>query len=200
MTLDQIANYFNDIPLYGLNGESWDDLRMVGLVSQFIGGLTEAGADTGARKLLAPFETPIPSNYTVIRLGSEGSIYLLATHGEAIGSPGHYYSFSYLIHKATDQVQIKRKTTTTKASGVAAAVTWSTVATVYASIMYAAWQQVKNNQLNRVDTVDYVIAFPSDTDVRAEDEVHTVKNLYTVTQVYTLNELNMAVCLSKPKL
>jgi hypothetical protein len=179
MDLGTAASYFDNTPIEGWNGTSWDKLdQEVNLVvfDRFI-----SDRNFGQRKRNATAGAAIPSQYGVIKLPG-GLIYLIESFNTD-SKHGERYSYVYLIHEASFTIDIVRMVeATARASGAGGAATPTDVATgVFAD--YERYNSVGSEQFENIRNNVYSLYLPKGTDLRSSDEVRLEGEMYTVREL-----------------
>lgn len=195
MNLSSVANYFNRTPLYGWNGSKWVDLKTKGSVSAITGGMNAPATDRGERKLLS--DSPLSPTTYVVRIGNLAisPAYIIGLRGDPVASPKHEEPYSYIVHLAHDLLDIYHPTKAVSAAGTAKAVTWAKVQTIHSNIVYVA--SPENKLLDATIFPTYTLSLAANCLADTEDEIRSTTHIYTIKNLYSVNELVVAACTRK---
>jgi hypothetical protein len=195
MNLSSVANYFNRTPLYGWNGTKWVDLKRRGSVSVITGGMTAPAADRGERRLLS--DSPLPPTTYVVRVGNLAisPAYIVGLRGDPVASPNHEEPFSYIVHLAHDLLDIYHPVKELAASGTPRSITWTKVQTIHTNIVYES--SPENKLLDSTVFPTYTLSLAANCLADTEDEIRSATHVYTIKNLYSVNELVVASCTRK---
>lgn len=181
MGLKTAANYFVRTPIYGWNGTAWVNTGAKGALDPYDRFVSEREFGLKRRMLLVNPDNPIPEQYTTIRIGQTGPIYLLGWMNEDIYAD-QPYSLIYLICIANEICQIVRLQKQTKASGMG-----STVVDVPVGTFHCVTERVTFNnspEFTQLRVTDATITLPIDCQISEDYEVIVGSKRYVVQEEY----------------
>jgi hypothetical protein len=131
--------------------------------------------------LLVNPDNPIPTQYTTIRIGAAGPIYLLGWMNQDIYAD-HPYSLVYLMCVATEVCQVVSLTKTAKASGMAFNVTDTPVGNYHCVTERVTFSN--SPEFTQMRVTDATVTLPIDCPVHADHEIIVGGHRYVVQEEY----------------
>lgn len=181
MGLKYAANYFARTQLWGWDGTAFVQMGVKGTLDPYDRFVSEREFGLKRRMLLVPPSTPIPEQYTVVRLGQTGPIYLRGWLNEDVYSDDTY-SLIYLLHRATDVGQLIGLTRTPKASGMAFTTTDAPLGNWHCNVERVTF--ANSREFSQMRVTDVTITLPADCPVTSDHEFVVGGKRYVVQEDY----------------
>lgn len=181
MDLSIAAGYFDNTPIEGWNGTSWDSLVVeVNFVvfDRFI-----SDRNFGQRKREATSAVEIPSQYGVIRIPGD-RIYLIEAHNTDT-KHGEVYSHIYLLHEAPQTLDIVRLVAGADRPSGAPGAAVPTIVAPNLNCDLERYNSLGSEEFVNIRTQVYSLYFPPGTDIRSSDTVVINSIDYVVREVAT---------------
>lgn len=181
MGLKAAANFFARTPLYGWTGTDFVELDVKGSLQPYDRFISEREFGLKRRMLLVNPDTPIPDDYTVIRVGTSGPAYLLGRVNED-WSVDNSYSLVYLLCIAPVVGELIELTRTAKASGMAFGTLDNSLGLWHCDIERLTFSNSTEFTQNRVSEV--LVTLPSNCPANADHEFEVGGKRYVLQEVY----------------
>lgn len=191
MKLSRAANYFARTPIDGWNGSAWISDVARGALQPHDRFVSDREFGLKKRYVLVNPETPVPSQYTALRIAGE-SYALGRVIKDVQVDP---YSLVCLVISAPYQVQVITLTPTIYASGVAGAVTETVSGTYWADIGRLTF--TSSREAPGVRFSEVVITLPANCSLTGENEIKVGGAQYNVEEVY--NDSGFVCCRATTK-
>lgn len=181
MGLKRAANFFARTPLFGWDGTKFVPTGAKGTFDPYDRFVSEREFGLKRRMLLVNPDAPIPAQFSVIKVGTTGPIYLLGWGNQDIYDDAPY-SLVYLTCAATEMCQIVAMSKTPKASGMAFGVTESPVGTYHCVTERVTFNNSPN--FSQVRISDSTVTLPFDCPVHSDHEIIVGTQRYVVQEDY----------------
>lgn len=193
MRLRDVASYFSRTPIYGWDGSGWTDTGVFGTYYPYDRFISERPFGLKRRMLEINPETPLPSGFSVIKVGLLGPIYMVGTaNHDIMGVP---YSSILLLHEATRLGKLIRMTKVTDASGVTAHLTKVEIPDQWCDVERISFVNTREFPGTRLS--DTCLRFPAGTTVLRDDEALIDSIYYDIEEVY--EDCGFVTCRALPK-
>ena len=186
MGLKRAANFFARSPLYGWNGTAFVDTGCKGSLQPYDRFVSEREFGAKRRMLLVNPDTPIPAQYTVIRISTDGPTYMVGWVNKDIQDE-NTYSLIYLLHQATETGQLIALVKSVKASGMSGGVTDNILGSWYCNSERITFNN--SREFNEVRVTDSTITLPSNCPVTVDHEFVIGNHRYVIQEVYKTSGL-----------
>lgn len=188
MRLAQAATRFNQVPLDGWNGTSWDVGVVRGTLEPFDRFISAQDFKLKDRVLLVGGADAIPAQYAAIRLPT-GDVYLVSALNPDIDGNG-VYNRAYLIRRAAFQAQVIKFVTVNKASGVPGSKSESVLGTYYCDIERTA--SIASAELPGAVYATFTVFLPAEAQVTGDCLLSIAGVRYEVKEVEAAMLLKVA--------
>lgn len=181
MGLKRAANYFARTPIFGWSGSAFVPTGAKGTLDPYDRFVSEREFGLKRRMLLVNPDTPIPTQFSTIRVGTTGPIYLLGWLNQDIYADSPY-SLVYLICVAPEICQIVSLTKTAKASGMAFTTTDTPVGTYHCVTERVTFNN--SPEFTQMRVTDSTVTLPYDCPVHTDHEIIVGPERYVVQEDY----------------
>ena len=186
MGLKRVANFFARTPLYGWNGTAFVNTGCKGALQPYDRFVSEREFGAKRRMLLVNPDTPIPSQYTVVRLNSDGPIYMVGWLNKDV-QDDQTYSLIYLLHQVTETGQLIALVKNIKASGMVGVVTDNILGTWHCNSERITFNN--SREFNEVRITDATLTLPNNCPVTIDHEFAIGNSRYVIQEVYKTSGL-----------
>lgn len=181
MGLKRAANFFARSTLYGWTGSEFTLLAAKGALQPYDRFISEREFGLKRRMLLVNPDTPIPTQYTVIRIGAGGPIYMVGWLNQDIYDEAAYSNI-YLLHLCNDIGTLVELRKVTAASGMGSAVQDYSLGTWHCGTERVTFANSTEFTQNRI--TDATLTLPSNCQATADHEFILGSKRYVLQEVY----------------
>lgn len=181
MGLKRAANFFARSSLYGWTGSAFTLLDAKGALQPYDRFVSEREFGLKRRMLLVNPDTPIPAQYTVIRIGASGPVFMVGWINQDLYDESAY-SLIYLLHLGTELGNLVEIRKTKAASGMNATTQDYSLGTWYCNTERVTFSNSTEFTQNRI--TDSTITLPSTCPATADHEVIVGSKRYVLQEVY----------------